>query len=245
MRNNLIKPTDFRLIVCIYTCDADDHLLKAFYSSVVMKELKGRKNTELIEVRASDAIEQDEFLSPRLTVKTTEHYANLPRKSFCMISYLSARFEFDYILKIDVTTLTTAISNKLLTGGKQVSEPELLEYINDVAFYRDYNGYVQLNAKRKGAENWANKKGIDIDYQKVFDTDDMPSFYSGKMWLIDRNFAVFIADCGGATVDDFSKYFPAEDVMIGFLYQKFLNYQHSKPSSRALLSKLLALVKRR
>ena len=122
---------------------------------------------------------------------------------------------------MDVTTLTTVIRNELMTGGKKVSELELLECINNSNFYSDYNGYVQLSAKRKGAENWANIKNIDIDFDKVFDADETPPFYSGKLWLINREFASFVVNNGETVVNKFSKYFPAEDVMLGTLYPHF------------------------
>jgi len=194
-----------KLLVCIYTCEADDYLL----------------------------------------LKTSEHYNNLPRKSFCMIRYLSDNLEFDYILKIDVTTLTTVIRNGLLTGGKSVSEYGVLKCINGDDFYSDYNGYVQLKAKRKGVENWANLKGISIDYEKVFESDETPPFYSGKLWLINREFASFITDQGEAMVDHFSKHFPAEDVMIGTLYQKYLAKRDSANCLRAIFGRLVNVFSRR
>ena len=244
MNKNVITLDNFKLLVCIYTCAADDHLLDEFYGSLVIKALKQRPNTKLIEVRANEHIEQDDFSGGRLTVKSIENYNNLPRKTYFMVRYLTRELDFDYLLKIDVTTLTTVIRNKLLSGGEEVTQDKIIEYLCDPDFYQDYSGYVRLNAKRQGAENWAEKKGIDIDYQKIFDKSELPPFFSGKMWLISNEFATFIADNGAMTVNEFSKYFPAEDVMIGTLYQKFINHSSAKHVVVTLLCRFLDFFKR-
>jgi len=220
VKNNA-KLQKLKILVCIYSCNAHNDLIHKFNKSPVIKFLSGLSNTRIIEVRADPNISEDVFSGRLLLLKTAESYQNLPRKSFAMIRYAALNFDFDYIVKIDVTTLTSALHAKLLTGGKEISESEMLKMLSNPNFYRDYNGYVLLNASRKGAEGWANKKAISIDYDQIFEEDRLPRFYSGKMWLINQNFANFIVGNAESVVNDFSKYFPAEDVMLGFLYQKY------------------------
>jgi hypothetical protein len=215
------KNKSVTIATCIYACEADEHLLTKFYASPVAKWLIKDARFKLFEVFADANLPESVITGSRLTLNTEEAYSNLPEKTFRMIQFFSQRREFDYILKIDVTTLTSAMDDSVKTGGKALSITKLIELISGSEFLQDYNGYSLLSAKRAGAENWAVNKGIAIDYKKIFNSDLLPEFYSGKLWLISRDFFQFIANEGETTVDKFTHFFPAEDVMIGYLFDKF------------------------
>jgi len=213
------------IALCVYTCKNDFILHNEFYASPVIAFLKNIDGLDVFEVTANPSITATALEGNQLVIKTDESYVNLPLKTYKMICHLSEHLNYDFIVKIDVTTLTRAISNNSLTGGKVITNSELISLFSDPDYYRDYNGFVQLNARRRGAENWAANKGISIEYDKVFKGDTLPPFYSGKTWLIGKEFANFIANEGMTTVELFSRYFPAEDVMLGFLYQRYISLE--------------------
>ena len=80
---------------------------------------------------------------------------------------------------------------------------------------------MELNASRKGVLNWAQNKGIVVDFDKVFDGGKIPPFFSGKLWLISHIFADYIVSRGVDKLALFKRYFPAEDVMVGSLYRDY------------------------
>jgi len=219
---DFIKPIRAKkIVVCIYACYQDEHLLKEFYVSPVAKWLARDDRFTLFEVFADGTLTDDLVTKNRVTLCVEEQYRNLPQKTFNMIRFFTETSKYDYILKIDVTTLTTALKNDIPTGGKKISTESILELISDPTFLQHYNGYSRVTAQRRGAENWAKNKTIKIDYDRVFDSNTLPNFFSGKLWLISHEFAKFIVSNNPDTLDLFTNFFPAEDVMIGYIFTRF------------------------
>jgi hypothetical protein len=99
----------------------------------------------------------------------------------------------------------------------------IAEFLRQADYGQDYSGFVlHERAEKEGAENWARKKGIAIDYARFFGDGPMPSFYSGKCYLLSRRFAEFIARFGADLAAEHCRYFPgAEDVMVGRMHERF------------------------
>lgn len=214
-----------RVAVCVYVCDADEHLLPAFYASPVMQYLLADAIFEVFEVFADSELTEPVLLGRRLSVNTRDAYENLPQKTFRMIRFFLSHGYYSHILKIDVTSLTRGMDAGLKTGGKALTEAEFLRVLKLPDFLSRYNGYARVKARRPGAENWAKNKGINIDYERVFASDELPPFFSGKMWLIDRQFATYFVEQAEDDVLLFTRFFPAEDVMLGYVFAKFQEMQ--------------------
>jgi hypothetical protein len=106
---------------------------------------------------------------------------------------------------------------------------DLKSLFSNPDFLVDYNGFVKLHAKQRGIENWADKKGITIDYNAIYGDNILPEFYSGKVWLISRNFGSYIERVGGEIARNFTENLPAEDLMIGYMYQRLMEVKQGSP----------------
>lgn len=59
-------------------------------------------------------------------------------------------------------------------------------------------------------------------HHKLFGENNMPSFYSGKCYIISNRFTKYISKHGQTVAEEHKKYFPgAEDVMIGCLCDRY------------------------
>lgn len=142
-----------------------------------------------------------------------------------MIAYCVQHFRFRRLLKIDDTCVMTQMQMGAREyGGKEsLDAPALIAYLKGSSPDIEYTGFFfHAHAGREGAESWAHKKGITIDYERLFGNGPLPPFYDGKCYLLGRDFAEFVAEHGADVATEQKQYFHgSEDVMIGRLYQQF------------------------
>jgi hypothetical protein len=227
--NGLSRWFDWRprckLLACIYTCDAHNHLLERFYRSEVGSFLRENAATRILEVHADPGIGRPRIAGSRMVLRSNESYKDLPAKTQRMIEFSVKRIRFDSLLKIDITTVMTQSELGLpeYSDIKAMDMAALAEFLRHADYGRDYNGFLLYEgAGREGAESWARKKGLSIDYARFFGDGPMLPFYAGKCYVLSRRFAEFIARSGAETAIEHQRYFPgSEDVMIGRLYDRF------------------------
>lgn len=211
------------LLVCIYTCRKQADLLTEFYSTEFGDYLKGLSNTLILEIYADPEIPESMHDNNELILKTEEEYKNLSVKSYLMIDYCVSRFQFKHLLKVDVTIVLPRLDLESESSHAEISPHQLVNFLSQRESFGDYEGIKLLTgAGRKGAENWANKKGGSIDYQRVFGEENMPPYYTGKCYALSNRFASYISQHGSSMARAHAHYLMgSEDVMIGRLHEKF------------------------
>lgn len=211
------------LLVCVYTCTAHEAFLEAFSISSVARFLGERPKTRIVPVYAEMGISQPEIAGGRLLVPAEETYEKLSLKTYEMIAAACELFQFDWLLKIDVSVVRRNFSDPEYADRKPIDLDDLLAYLQQAPNNGDYDGYTFMQSpSRDGALNWARKKGKAINYERIFGDGPMCSFYSGKCYFISRRLAEFIRREGEAIAREQAEHFlGSEDVMIGRLYEKF------------------------
>jgi len=211
------------LLACIYTCEAHWHLLERFYASEVGALLRENPGTRVLEVYADARAAASNVDGQRMVLRADERYQELSIKTHRMIDFSARSLRFENLLKIDVTTVMTELDSPEYAERKPIDMSALAEFLRRADYGRDYNGFLlHEQAGREGAENWARKKGGNIDYVRLFGEGPMPPFYSGKCYVLSRRFAEFIALSGAAVADEHRAHLlGSEDVMIGRMYSRF------------------------
>ena len=214
-----------RLLACVYTCEAHRHLLARFYDSAFGRLLRESPGTRIVEVYADPALPASRMEGDLMLLKTEESYLGLVSKTQRMIEFAVREFRFDNLLKIDVTTILTA--EELAApeyAQKKALDPEAVAgFLRDADYSQDYIGVIHhVGAGRAGAESWAGKKGIPIDYPALFGDEPMPPYFTGKVYVLSRRLAEFIARNGAEMAAEQERHFPgSEDVFIGRMHELF------------------------
>ena len=213
------------LLACVYTCEAHRGLLDRFYSSEVGTLLRATPGVCVVEVYADAGFPASRLEGNRILLRSNENYRELSIKTHRMIEFGVHNFSFDNLLKIDITTVLTQseLGSPEYAERKAMDMAAIAEFLRLADYGRDYVGFMlHERAGKDGAENWARKKGVDIDYARLFGDDLMPPFYSGKCYVISRRFAEFIALFGaGMAVEQQQYMLGSEDVMVGRLFGRF------------------------
>jgi hypothetical protein len=212
------------ILVCVYTCDQHRHLLKKFRESPVGQYLSDLPGAKILEVYANPGIPKSYHHGTELLLRTAEEYRALSLKTQVMMEYCVRHFDFDRLIKIDVTTVMVEFKGPEYKGRTAIDPEELLYFLQNSPADLDYDGFI-LHARpsRQNVEDWAAKKGLVIDCQKIFGNQPIPQFFSGKCYLVSRRFAEFIGTQGRKMAEEHMDYFPgAEDLMVGRLYRQFL-----------------------
>lgn len=212
-----------KLLVCVYTCEAHEWLLQRFYESPVGVLLRENPDAVIVEVHADASLAHSRMAGHRMQLKAQECYQELSIKTHRMIELAVREFEFQSLLKIDVTTAMTEMDSPEYADRKPMDMDALAGFLREADYGRDYLGFMHhVHAGREGAENWARKKGGRIDYERIFGEGPIPPFYSGKCYIISRRFAEYIARQGAEAAQEQAQHFlGSEDVMVGRLYQRF------------------------
>jgi Galactosyltransferase len=215
------------LLACIYTCEAHRPLLERFHASEVGRLLHETPGVRIVEVYADAAAERSYLDGDSLLLRANELYSELSIKTHRMIEFCAGSFNFDNLLKIDITTVLTQaeLSSPEYSERQAMDMAAIADFLGKADYSRDYLGFLlHAQAGREGAENWARKKGKAIDYARLFGDGPMPPFYSGKCYVISRRFAEFIARFGAEVAEQQHRFLiGSEDVMIGRLYDRFLS----------------------
>jgi hypothetical protein len=214
-----------KLLACVYTCEAHRHLLARFHDSEVGKLLRDTAETDVVEVYADPNIPRSIMDSRRMLLKCDESYFDLTNKTHRMIEFAVHHFRFDSLLKIDITTVLnqSELGTPEYTERKAMDMAAIADFLRKADYSQDYLGFKQhAKAGREGVENWAMKKGLAIDYTRLFGDGPVPPYYTGKCYVLSRRFAEFIARSGAEMASEQRQYLPgSEDVMIGRLYERF------------------------
>ena len=213
------------MLVCIYTCEKHRDLLTQFHESILGEYLRGLAGARILEVYANPDIPHSAHENYELVLKTPERYGALSLKTHKMIDYCVRHFDFQHLLKIDVATVRTDLSEPEFAGRKPVDLDKLVQFLKSASFNTDYDGFTFFeNVPRQNSENWAMKKGKSIEWQKVFgDRTQLPPFYRGLCYIMSKRFARYISQNGREMAEEHEKYFlGSEDVMIGRLHGEFL-----------------------
>jgi hypothetical protein len=211
------------ILVCIYTCAQHSALLEAFYRSAVGQYLQQLPAGRVLEVTADPGIGRSHHQGNSLTVAVPESYETLSLKTYEMIRYCYAQFEFHRLLKIDVTTVQAKFDLPEYAGRSPIDGAKLLEFLKQSPADRDYDGFRRhARASRQNVEEWADKKQGRIDYERLFGSGPVAPYFTGKAYFISRAFAAFISCRGFGMAEEHVRYLlGSEDVMIGRLYQQF------------------------
>lgn len=214
---------EYELVVCIYTCEKHRKLLHQFHKSALGQHLRKLTAAKILEVYANPDIPHSFLHKNELILRTEESYEALSLKTHKMFEYCVQYFNFKHLIKIDVTTIMTQFNMPEYEDRKPIDLNELILFLKKLQLKKDYDGFkLHHNATKNNAENWASKKGATINYEKLFGENNMPSFYSGKCYIISNRFAKYISKHGQTVAEEHKKYFlGAEDVMIGRLYNRF------------------------
>lgn len=215
------------LLVCIYTCERHGDFLDAFYRSAPGQFLQQLRGATLLEVYADPNALQSFRDGNRLVVRSPESYETLSLKTLEMIRYCTSHFDFDRLLKIDVTTMRTRFEGREYEGRLPIDLVELTRFLENLPPHGDYGGFLlHKNASRQAATRWAQKKGRSIDFERLFGAGPLPPFYSGKCYYISRAFAEYISAKGDLIAQEHVEHFiGAEDVMVARLFEKFSEYR--------------------
>ena len=213
------------LLACVYTCEAHRGLLDRFYSSEVGTLLRATPGVCVVEVYADAGFPASRLEGNRILLRSNENYRELSIKTHRMIEFGVRHFHFDNLLKIDVTTVMTQaeLGSPEYSERKAMDMAAIADFLRHADYGQDYLGFKQhAKAGREGVENWAKKKGLAIDYPRLFGDGLVPPYYTGKCYVVSRRFAEFVARTGAGMAEEQRQYLPgSEDVMIGRLYDQF------------------------
>ena len=214
-----------KILICVYTCEADRHMLEEFNLSPIGIFLRKMPGANLVYVYADPDIPSSFHRGQELFLRSPERYDALSLKTAEMIKYAVHNFEFHRLVKIDVTCVRTDFSARGYEGRVALDIEKLVCFLSCADPVEDYDGFIlHAGANRENAEAWAAKKGGIIDYSRLFGDGPMPPFFSGKCYVLSRKFAEFVAEFGSSVAHEHSVYMlGSEDTMVGRLYQMFQN----------------------
>lgn len=217
-----------KILICVYTCSLHEPFHEEFYQSEIGRCLTSFANSTLIHVFANAELPKPLFKKNRLTLNTQEAYTNLCVKTHRMIAYCARFFQFDYLIKIDISSgvkhlnLDERIVNRVFDQQIMVDYLEIVKRKSELRILEDYDGWKEIHAKQSGIERWARIKNVEIDFAQIFGNKNVPPYFSGKCYTVSYEFARFIADQGIPMAEEHTRYLPGlEDLMIGRLYKNY------------------------
>ena len=235
-----------RILLCLYTCDADADALGTLEATPFLKHARCSPGIEVVTITANPAPGEARSEPTRIVVPCAEDYRWLSVKTHLMIQAALAR-PFDFLLKVDSTLATYAArphakSAEMLSKLSPSAAAAALR--NPYFFAKPYNGLVQQVATRTGFEGWASVKEISGDFTRVFPNGvSTPPYYLGKLYSLRRDFCRFIADHGAEMASQHQAWLGgAEDLMIGRLYQQ---WQHTNTGLSGLIRRAVSRLRLR
>ena len=222
--------------MCLYTTDtdADDKRYLDLIRHPLYKKCKKDPNIQIVRVYAG----ADKFCikNDKVFLPCPEEYAGLSVKTYELINRCFNNYEFDVLLKFDVS-LVGYINNTKAGYRKEVREcfydlDRVFNLILDDTFFRNFKDYggalLQGKGSRDGHYVWAKQMNIqNYDYDSVFSSSVSPHTYSGKFYFLSREFCKYVKDNGQEMAYQHRKHLGgSEDLMIGRLYEKFKQNEH-------------------
>lgn len=218
-----------KLLLCIYTCEADRNHMIALESSALMQQVRADCRFTILEIHADPFIALPIRSDKRLILPCRESYSSLSEKTYQMI-LACMDIEFDFLFKLDSTIVNYHLKrqNKSADLLGLLTPEGVLALIQNPSFYnKPYNGIISQHASEEGFETWMRTKDIACSYRKVFPNGiNTPPYYIGKFYALRRDFCEFIAREGANMALEHSLYLGgSEDIMIGRLYQSWKSSQ--------------------
>ena len=221
------KPKRLNTLVCLYGCDQDSALLEAFDQSNLADLIRHRPDTRLLEVWAGGT--KDDVKGRRLTLATAERYDQLSLKTQRMMRYCCQNFRFRQLIKLDLSCMRATLTGAKYKGRQPINQEALRRFIQKILEEPltgdlHYDGLLQHSKpQRRGIEQWAIKKEASINFEAIFPNNaQIPSFYSGKCYVVSRKLALLIARHGySVAVDHANHLHGSEDLMVGRLAKQF------------------------
>lgn len=235
-----------KILLCLYTCNADAEALHALESTPFIQKARESPQIDVVTVTADPHLEAPSVDAQRIVVPCTEDYRYLSVKTYLMIQAALAK-PFDFLLKVDATLANYA-------SRPQAKSEEVLSRLSPSAalaaldegrlFASAYNGLVEQVARREGFEGWLHLKGISGNFLKVFPGGEAsPPYFLGKLYSLRRDFCEFISAHGADMALAHQTWLGgAEDLMIGRLYQR---WQQTCPHKKNLIRRVLSRLRRR
>jgi len=209
-------------LICVYTCQRDVEFLNKLKQTDWYKEATADKNNTVFSVYADPTIGEEYIIDKQnntLIVKAEEEYSKLSLKTYQMIKACVDFEEFDYLIKVDST-----IVDDLTMNSRGMRFETFLNKYYSRSLYEDYDGPWFLSVTNKNIINWFKMQGIShTNPYKVFKSDeDIPSFYSGKSYIVGYEFCKYISKNGKPLAELMVEHVGgAEDLTIATLYEEY------------------------
>ena len=224
--NDRSKQTAPKTIFCLYGCDKDLHFLNEIRNSRIYSTIAEDPSCLILEIWAG-ASKKTTLNGRRLTVATEESYANLSVKTQKFINYCYLNFNFSQLVKFDISCVRKNFKGPEYEGRKPLDLEKIEEFIstqlgnhlsggkssnlND--HYRGFQ-YIQ-NPSIANIEEWGRKKQATVNPQKVFKEEKIPSFYTGKCYVISHELCKLVAREGYSMAHQHKKLLNgSEDLMV-------------------------------
>jgi len=202
-------------LVCIYTCEADKDDMLFIKNTDWYHDTIRSSDSKIIKVLASPYVSTSKLEGDTLWVHAPESYSTLSLKTYAMISACVELLDFQYLIKVDSS----------LTRYKPRSYRQALTFENFIKnfykedFYQEYNGLFKIESSSADLGKWAKLRGLDnFDLDKLSDKN-VPDWFCGKCYVIEREVAEFISSNGGKCAEDHANFLGgSEDLMVGKMY---------------------------
>lgn len=207
-----------RKLVCIYTDSTQSDNLRKLKETELYVYLENEWNTQIVEVYAGcDSISED---PGRVCLPTIESYDKLSQKTYEMMRYCVDSYEFDYLIKLDVT-----LTYELIDGlhWRNYFTPDAVTEFLKRQTYHEYDGIYFQEITQKAFNAWAADKSLDVNFQAEFGFEHRyPDCYCGKCYCVSRPLAEHIAETGKILADQYTiNLGGCEDMFVGKCYQKY------------------------
>jgi hypothetical protein len=221
---------EINVLICLYTCEDHEHLHEEFHHSHIGQFLNSIGGSTLINVFADNTANVSTLRKNNLFVDTQETYTNLSVKTFKMIKFCVRHFQFHYLMKIDLSSGIEHLNLNEKVVNRVSDQQVMVKFLADAntklqeSELSDYSGWKTINANRVGIEQWAKRRGLRIEFDKVFADGKIPPYYSGKCYLLSRPFAAYVADNGAVMAREHKHFLGgSEDLLVGRLYHEYVS----------------------
>ena len=222
----------------LYGCDKDIKFLETFYNSKLYTAISKDPNCLIMEIWAGGN-HQTQLKERRLTIDTDENYGNLSIKTQKFIQYCYLEFDFTQIIKFDITCMRRNFQDPAFKGRQPLDLEELEKFVtaqlktslkgNHSSEINDhYSGFQLIKSPSfENIETWAKKKKATIDPKKVFKSESqIPSFYTGKCYVISKELSKLVAREGYSIAHQHKRFLNgSEDLMIARMANHLIQHQ--------------------
>ena len=229
--------TDCDTLICINTCEKDAEEMEYLEKSNFYKKLKNTDGIGILKFYRGQ--ESTKFENGKLLLQGTEQYDKLHIKTYEMIQWCVQNLSFNKLVKLDCNFLTYR------TVGERTRKKICgIDRVEHVIYNKKFQQYTGSNGRPflyKDLNAWLKQRGVEIDLGQPKWLEDGMNYFCGKCYRIDYKLAKFIATseiCKNMVkqhdVKNALGYHPfaVEDVMVGRMYEAFLENTSTKPKKK-------------